>query len=528
MKTFGKIAGAWGLLLLLPSPLVLFLSGWPYALGMGGLGIVGVGFYIATHLDRLKGEGAPKTDAIGGTARSGFYYSTSILIAGVAIALLGAVNFIVAKRGKTYDLTAKKIYSLAPQTLSTLKELKDPVEAIAFLPKDHPAYDALDSLLKKYASESDKFTYGFKDPRKTPDLAAKYQLKEGQTTVVLTKGSGASETHTSLSIISEQELTNALIKLNKVGEQKVYFIVGHGEWTLEAPPPGQSEPSLQSASELKRSLEQEGYAPAELNLAEKPEIPKDASLLIDAGAKSKFADAERAALEKYLGQGGRLLFFAENGGEPGLDDLLGRYGVAVDKGLLVDERINPDNPYVIASPFFGDHEITRILKTARLTVEFPTTRGLSMVKTGTLEGVESTPIVTTSPYAWEETNPSERPHLDSGEKAGAIPMVVVSTRDVRTVAEKRFDETRVVVFGNAEILVDALWGHEPNRNLVMNAVAWASAQVQKITIRPPDRDISTIDLDEAMMNKIRFFSIAVLPLLLVGVGLSIWLTRRNK
>ncbi len=274
MKTVGKIAGAWGLLLLIPSPLIYWLSGLPYALAMGGLGIAGVGLYVATHLDRFKGEGPQKTDAMGGTARSGFFYTSSIIIAMVAIGLLGGVNFIVAKRAKTYDLTAKKIYSLAPQTSSALKDLKDKVTAIAFLPKDHPAYDALDGLLKKYAAESDKFTYQFKDPRKSPDLAQKYQLKEGQTTVVLSKGSGDSETHTSLNVISEQELTNALIKLNKVGEQKVYFLVGHGEWSLQPPPPGAGDAAgATSASELAAASSRRATPPPSSTSPRSPRSP---------------------------------------------------------------------------------------------------------------------------------------------------------------------------------------------------------------------------------------------------------------
>jgi hypothetical protein len=62
----------------------------------------------------------------------------------------------------------------------------------------------------------------------------------------------------------------------------------------------------------------------------------------------------------------------------------------------------------------------------------------------------------------------------------------------------------------------------------MNALGWASNQVEKITIRPPDRAASTLQLDAAMLSRIRFVSTDVLPLTLLGVGLAIWLSRRNK
>src|SRR5438067_1262193 len=123
----------------------------------------------------------------------------------LVVGALVAVNYIAAKKDKTWDLTSKKIYTLAPQTLSTLKDLKTTVKAIGFIKADHPYYDALQNLFERYHREApEKFVYVFKDPRKNPDLANKYQLKEGQATVVLTRGEGAGESHTALNVVSEQ------------------------------------------------------------------------------------------------------------------------------------------------------------------------------------------------------------------------------------------------------------------------------------------------------------------------------------
>ncbi len=538
MQTLGKIFGGIGLLVLLSSPITLFFtSGSPVTTGIKALlGVALIGFYVATNYNRLLNADARRaTTAEGGSrpmsqgARASFFFTTTALMAVLAVGALFAINYIAVKRNKTWDLTSKKIYSLAEQTRSTLEELKEPVTAIGFLPANHPVYDQLEQLFAKYREKSDKFTYEFKDPRKHPDLARKYQLREGQTTVVLTRGAGENSSHTMLNVISEQDLTNALIKLNAVGEQKVYFVIGHGEWATSEPVGGSPEESLTTISELKKSLLQEGYAPEDLNLIEKNnEIPKDAAALVIAGAKSPFSDGEKAALKKYLEEGGRLLYFAERDAEPGLDALLAEYGVQVDRGLLADERVNPTNPYVIVTPFFAEHEMTRLLKQLRMNLELPSVRGLSVLHEGLASGVTATPVALTSPFAWVESTPDGKPRPDQGEKQGSIPVVVASTRNTSSAAEKRFDEARVVVFGDSELLVDANWGHEANRNMVMNAIAWASNQVKKITIRPPDRDISTIDLTDELMAKIRFLSMDLLPLSLIGVGLAIWLSRRNK
>ncbi|MBI3185645.1 MAG: GldG family protein [Myxococcales bacterium] len=542
MQTLGKILGGLGLLALLSSPVTLLISGNSTYAGIKALvGVALIGAFVATNYHRLLNADAKRAPKPGSeeaeghhpmpqSSRASFFYLSSLLIAVVGAGALGAANFIAAKRNKTWDLTQKKIYSLAPQTLSTLKELKEPMRAIGFLTAGHRDYEAVEDLFKRYAAESDKFSFEMKDPARSPDLAAKYQLREGQNTVVLVRGRGENESHTALSVVSEQELTNSLVKLNTVGEQKVYFVVGHGEWPLEAPPTlGPEDREPQSLAELGRSLSQEGYTAEELNLVEKRhEIPKDASLLVIAGAKAPITEPERNALRAFLDQGGRLLYFAEANADPGLDPVLSAYGVQVDQGLVVDDKLNPLNPYVIVSPFFGDHEMTRILKQLRLNVELPSARGLSVVREGTAEGVTASPLVLTSPFAWVESTPDERPSLSDGEKAGAIPLVVASTRNTSAAKDKRFDEARLVAFGDSELLVDANWGHEANRNLVMNAFAWASQQVTKITIRPPDRDISTIDIDEPMLARIRFISMDLLPLSLIGVGLAIWLLRRSK
>ena len=86
----------------------------------------------------------------------------------------------------------------------------------------------------------------------------------------------------------------------------------------------------------------------------------------------------------------------------------------------------------------------------------------------------------------------------------------------------------MVVFGDSELLVDADLGYEANRNMVMNALGWATSQGNKITIRPPDRDISTLDMDQAMLGRIRFVATDVFPLSLLGVGLAIWFARRSQ
>lgn len=519
-SVLGKIAGVIGLVVLLSSSYTFFITtGSPWlAAGKAIVGALMIAGFFATNWKQF-GQFA---------SRRSTSYVLMTVVSGLFLlgALVGA-NYIAHKKNKSWDLTDKKIYSLAPQTTQALSGLKEKVEAIAFLPASHPYYDAVEHLLSRYQRESpEKFGYVFKDPKKTPDLAAKYELKEGQTTVVLVRGEGESQSHTTLNVISEQELTNALIKLNAVGEQKVYFVVGHGEWPMTPMPvPGAEGASL---SELVSSLKQEGYSPETLNLAGKTEVPRDAALVVVAGARSKITEPEEALLTKYLDEGGRMLVFAEAMVDGGLDKLMASYGVQVDNGLVTDLQFAVQSPYNVVSLFFGDHEMTELLQKLQMNVQFPSARGLTLLREGLVQGASVKPVVLSSPFAWEELTPNERPELNDGEKSGQITLVAAATRGTASAQARRFDEARLVVFGDSELLVDANWGVEGNRNLVMNAFGWSTNQTNKITIRPPDRDISTLDLDPDMLSKIRFVATDLAPVLLLAVGLAIWQSRRNK
>lgn len=523
MKTLGKIAGGLGLLLVLTSPITFLITTGSLTLFLVKLlvGLAMLGLWAATN-----------SGSLATFTRSAFFYSSSAVLGVIFVGLLVAANFIAAKRAPTWDLTRKKIYSLSAQTESTLKGLQEPVKLVSFVEGATPY--TVEDLCDRYRALSDKFSCEVKDPRKSPDLTLKYEIRAGQSASVLIKGEGTpAESHARLNLarlsspqLGEQELTNGLIKLNTVGTQKLYFTQGHGEWPLE-PTAQTEEAAMASLITIKRVLQDEGYAPEPLNLVQRGEVPKDASALVICGARSKFTDPEVKALADFLEQGGRLLYLAEVGAEPGLDALLAKYGVQVDPGLVADSKVNPENPFVVITPFFGEHEITAPLMKSQANVVLPTTRALTVLKEGTLDGVAATPVVLSTQYAWLESQISENPALDSGEKSGSLPLAVVVTRPTRSVENKRSDEARLVVFGDSEVMVGA-FGYDPDRNLVMNALAWATMQTQKITIRPPDRDISTIDLTPELFSTIRLLSMDLFPMLLIGVGLTIWLTRRAR
>lgn len=510
-----RVLGAFGLLLLLSSPFTLFLTSGSVGLAAGKavLGAVMLAVYSVSHRQELGRSG---------TRRAGRFFASSVLTLLAVLGVLVALNVLAFRKNQRWDLTRERIFSLAPQTVQTLAGLKEKAHALALIPPTHPSYGELEELFRRYHEAApEAFDYAFVDPRREPTLAAKYQLKDGQTLVVVSRGEGDAAPHTPLPVPSEQELTNALIQLSATGTLKVYFLEGHGEWSLETAGDG--------LTELRRALLREGYRPEPLNLLGRKEVPRDAGLLVIASAKQDYTAPEVAALRAYLGEGGRLLYFTDANTEDGLGLLLADYGVQVDEGVAADPQFNSGNPFVLVSNFYGKHAITRPLQERGFNVQLPTARSFTLVREGfLLPGVTVEPVLLSSPYAWVESKPLEDTTPSSGEKMGQLTLVAAASRDTRAAEHKRFDEARLVAVGESELLLDPNWGYEANRNLVMNSLGWASHQVEKITLRPPDRETSTLELTEDQMRALRFVSTDLLPLSLLGVGLAVWLSRRNR
>lgn len=514
MKTsLGKGWGAVGALLLFSSPFTLLLStGSGVFAGVKALlGGVLLGAFLITEAFNRRSRG--QNPGLGFSFSKGMAPRGTLTLLGVLLGLL-LLNVLAHKKNVTLDVTSKRIFSLSPQTKSTLDALKEPVSAIAFFPATHPNYDEVESILKQYAASSTRFQYEFQDPRKNPGLATRYQVKVGETPILLVQDGR----QVSLDVVGEHELTNALLKLNSFREHALYFLEGHGEWSLQS----------KEFSSLGASLRQEGYSLHPLSLLERASVPDDASAVVIAGAKSPLTEKEKALLASFLEEGGRLLYFTDAFLEPGLDDLLEDYGIQVDNGLSADAEVNPRNPYEMVTGVFSEHPMTRLLKQLQFHVVLPTCRALSVLRQGSLANVTTEPIALTFPSAWVESEPDGLPRLTDGEKAGVLPLVVASTRPAAGTQRKRFDEARLVVFGDSDLLTDSYFGFEGNRNLVLNAFAWASAQVEQMTIRAPDRERSTLLLDETRLMSLRFLALDALPLTFLAIGVSLYLKRRNR
>ena len=154
----------------------------------------------------------------GRSARLG---ANTVILSAAVIALFAIVNFLGYRHHKRIDLTAEKLYSLSDQTRKIVSGLQKDIKIIKFDEKDD---QSLKDQMTEYRDLSNRLTYEQVDPRVKPEIAKQYQVSRmGE--VVVASGSRIERPQGT----SEQELTNAILKVTRDTLKTICFIEGHDE-----------------------------------------------------------------------------------------------------------------------------------------------------------------------------------------------------------------------------------------------------------------------------------------------------------
>jgi ABC-type uncharacterized transport system involved in gliding motility auxiliary subunit len=506
---FARLLSALGLLAL-GSTLVTFLVGTPqHVAAKAGAGLAALLAGLA-----LSGPGGARRFLSGRATRFGIFTGVSTLL---LVAALAVAAWIAQRRPVAWDLTRDRLHTLSDDTLRTVRALPGDAVVLAFYRQDEPGHAEARALLSRYAGLSPRFRFEMVDPYRSPELVRRHRVSDAGPRLVVRLGGEEAR----VAEPTEEALTNALVRLSHPGRRVLYFTQGHGE-------PAPLDPSRSGTSIAVRALEAEGLAVSPLSLAEKGDVPADAAAVLVAGARRRFLDGEVAALGRFVERGGHLGLFLEPEASAGLDGLLRALGVEAGDDLVVDP--DPSSRVVGGSP------LTPILKTssahpvgasvAQAGVVFPTARSLVALAGGPLRPV---PVALSAPTAWAETDLSslrgKGARQDDGEKVGPIPLAMAVEWRVEGPPAR---EGRAFVAGDADFFTNGYQQMLGNLDFFLSAASWLAERDDRIVIRARGREASRLLLTEGQAATLRVLAVDVLPLLLLGAGLTVWLARRAR
>lgn len=564
----GRLLGAIGLVLWASAPLTYLLAEMgPLVAAKVVFGGIFVATYLATNRDfftRLQG------------ARSGGLLALSLTTVALVFAAVVGINVYVANHNKDFDCTREGLYTLSPQTLGVLSRLQDNVEMYGFYASQDQAYPAVDEALQRYARRSPRVRVQMVDPQARPDLVSKYAITErGPRVVVVAKGRDARA-----KTVAEDELTNAVIRVVEQGSKVVYFLTGHGEGDI-----AQSE-EAEGYATFAQAIVADGYRVDTLNLqaqvpeadenalgeavfpngvaaepnavaasapartsapptgdalgeAKPIEVPGNVGVLVILAPMHRLLAPEVGAIDRFLQRGGRVLAFEEARSQSGLAELWRSWHVAVRDDLIVDT--NPMGRLLglgVASPIIqptsSAHPIVRGMGGVIMT----TARSLQPQTSGGLEGVTTEALMQTGESAWGETQLRQGGTIARDEN-DHLPPLYVAVAASREVPEKpgaqavegdkaEAKEARLVLFGDGDWVSNRLFRLQSNEDLALNAMGWLTEQEGKVTIRAKSRAQNQLYLSGEQLGKLKFFSMDIVPVLIVALGLGVVLVRRQR
>lgn len=463
--------------------------------------------------------------------RSTRHGASALILILLVLGILVFVEAISARHSARIDLTAGKRFTLSEQTFKILKNLEKPVRVTAFYQEGSPEAEEAMDLLDQYSYASRKFSSTFVDPDRFPGEARRYKITAYGTMVLETDTREEKITHA-----TEQELTNALLRVMRQAEKVIYFISGHDEKSTE-------DYGKDGYSGVKKAIEDQNYVVRDLLLMRVEEVPADASVLIIAGPKKALFPEEIFTLKRFIDQGGHLLILIDPETDTGLRDFLKSCGIEVGQDIVVDKLsrlFGADYLTPIVSEYAGYHPITENFKTASF---FPLARSIRVAK-AVPQHVHNTELAKTGPNSWAETDllmlKKGSASFDSEKDAmGPIPVAMVSTIQHETGEAKdgqaeeavkdkseEFDDkkdaprpARIVVFGDSDFVGNSYVDLSGNRDLFMNTLSWLAEEEDLIAIRPKERESQPVVLSYTQTRVIFWASVVLLPggVLIIGV-----------
>jgi ABC-type uncharacterized transport system involved in gliding motility auxiliary subunit len=523
----GVVAICFGLLLAVMALIQPFMD--PYWI----IGNLFVGFVLLAAAVFMSFDSLIERLRSGEGRRAGKYGSSAVVSALLGLAILGFLAYLAESHSRRFDVSESRVHTLSQQSMDLLEGLEETISITAFFAESEAP--PIRDLLDRYAFASERVELRFVDPNAAPGLVDELGLTSDELARGIVRFEMASGGSTNLSEFSEPEITNALMKLVRATNAKIYFLTGHNERSIE-PEPGAESAVAEGADSYgyaAASLVNETYEVAPLLLAAAGDVPADAAAVVVVGPTRPMLDSELIALQRYVEMGGALFVGLDPRAQTNLYDLLQGWGISLGDDVVADLSLavfgQATTP--IATEYDANHPITSLLREPAL---FPVVRSVELDPS--VAGAFSV-LVKTGSESWAERDlegwrASGRAEFGPGDLEGPVPIAVAGTLPITTgEAEESsvpsVEPGRIVVFGDSDFASNENLDALRNRDLFVNSINWLAGHDEQITVRPNVSRASSFQMSQEEFRVIQYLSLFVLPEAIAVLGVVMWWLRRK-
>ena len=454
---------------------------------------------------------------------------------GLGAALTVTLALVAGTYGPRWDVTPNRVYQLSSDTREILRRLDAPVRVRLFVEDaDLPVYR---DLVDEYAAASTLISVQEVDVERQSALVRQYDVQEYGTSVLEYKGRfelvrGA----------SEQELTNALVRLREGRTRKIYFTTGHAERDI-------ASSERVGYSQIVAALRRDNFIVETLNFTEQSEVPADATLAVVAGPRADFFTGEIEALRRYVARGGAILFLVDpfedlkryitesglalfmmdpasvsgTGELRNLTAFVREQGAMLGNDVVVDtsemgQFIGTDASVPVAVRYPA-HPITDGLTALSA---YPMARS---VTAGAVEGRTAAAFIETGDRTWSETSIQQlgagqlSMDQEDGDRPGPVSLgvaIAAASRPTRN-ATVPARETRLAVVGDSDFAANYSANVPGNAEIFRSITRWlAQDEVAEIPSRLPEARTLTITATQRTL--VSWLALGLLPGVAVGIA----------
>ncbi len=447
----------------------------------------------------------------------------------LVLVITGLLIQVSRQYDKEFDWTATGRHTLNEASIKVVEKIEAPVKITSYATGDALSEVRSDirELIKRYQKLSDKIEIEFIDPRLAPDKIRELGIRFNGEMII--EYQGRSE---NLQDFTEKGVTNALQRLLRNSDRHILFVSGHGERN----PIGQANHDLGLFGE---NLSNKGFNIAPLDLSKTLTVPENTSVLVIASPQLDFLAGEVKAILDFVNAGGNLLWLIDPDKSDKLAPLAEWLKLNITKGIVVDLDMSllGNDPTMVLGQY-QEHTITENVQSVQTL--FPKVIGLEV---GAQEGWTIDPILQSMPRSWLETGElkgtiSYDPEQD---KSGPITFGYAITRSINqpnspAATNTASDETapasekqqRIIVIGDGDFISNTFLGTQGNMAMGESIFNWLAHDDHFIDIPATIAPDSKISADQNQLIIFALLILVILPVLLIGSGIVIWLKRRKK
>lgn len=473
-------------------------------------------------------------------------YATIVTV--IVLVVVVVINLLFEQLTLTIDLTEEELYSVGADSMEIIDELDQDIHIYGFYAsgdEDGSYAKMVVNFLTEYANLSDHISFDIKDPVSDPAFANQYMKSTTETissgnVVVASEKTGrykildlsdmltvaASQTSSSGYTVTgwnaEAAVTGAVQYVTSDNTPVIYQLTGHGETVLD--------------ESVTSYLNTSNFDVDTLSLVAGDAVdPSNYNTILVNNPQTDLTDMEYDTLLAYMEKGGRMIFLAEyNIPEmTNFDKLLERFGMSLNRsGYIVETDTSNYYSYpqlvIPNKQDAGDdtHEIIQNLEEgAQLMMLAPT--GIT-INENMNRATKLTTLLDTSEGALIKGSDSTTLAYEEGDEKGPFNLAVIAVEQEQDGSNVR--TAKMAVIGSSTFIdYTKSSGLITNGNYLffMNVCSFLQDEVSTLYI--PSKEFSGARLSTTMGVAVTggIVYVIVIPLIIVGIGVFIWIRRKN-